>query len=159
MTSYDIYPSLTYFTQHNILKVYQCCHKAIPFCGWVVLHCVYISSVNQLGMTLCDPMDCSTPGLSITKSQSLLKCMSIESLMPSSHFILCHSLLLPSSIFPSIVCMYISHYVYPFKCQWTLRLFSYVGCFKWCRNKHRDEYVFSDYCIYVLWIDTQKCSR
>ena len=40
--------------------------------------------------------------LSITNSQGLLKLMSIESLMPSNHLILCHSLLLPSSIFPSI---------------------------------------------------------
>ena len=39
--------------------------------------------------------------LSITNSQSLLKLMSIESVMPSSHLILCHPLLLPS-IFPSI---------------------------------------------------------
>ena len=48
-------------------------------------------------------MDCSTPAsLSITISQSLLKLMSIESMMPSNHLILCHPLLLPSSIFPSI---------------------------------------------------------
>ena len=40
--------------------------------------------------------------LSITNSQSLLKLMSIESVMPSNHLILCHSLLLPPSIFPSI---------------------------------------------------------
>ena len=40
--------------------------------------------------------------LSITKSQSLHKLMSIELGMPSNHFILCHPLLLPSSIFPSI---------------------------------------------------------
>ena len=39
--------------------------------------------------------------LSITNSQSLLKFMSIESVMPSNHLILCHPLLLPS-IFPSI---------------------------------------------------------
>ena len=39
--------------------------------------------------------------LSITKSWSLLKLMSIESVMPSNHLILCHPLLLPS-IFPSI---------------------------------------------------------
>ena len=39
--------------------------------------------------------------LSITNSQSLLKLMSIESVMPSSHLILCRPLLLPS-IFPSI---------------------------------------------------------
>ena len=50
-------------------------------------------------------MNCSTPGLpleAITNSQSLLKLMSIESVMPHNHLILCHPLLLPPSIFPSI---------------------------------------------------------
>ena len=41
--------------------------------------------------------------LSITNSRSLLKLMSIESVMPSNHFILCLPLLLPPSIFPSIM--------------------------------------------------------
>ena len=40
--------------------------------------------------------------LSITNSPSLLKLMSIESVMPSSHLIFCYQLLLPPSIFPSI---------------------------------------------------------
>ena len=40
--------------------------------------------------------------LSISNSRSLLKLMSIESVMPSSHLILCHPLLLPPSAFPSI---------------------------------------------------------
>ena len=40
--------------------------------------------------------------LSITSSQSLLKLMSFESVMPSNHLILCHPLLLSPSIFPSI---------------------------------------------------------
>ena len=40
--------------------------------------------------------------LSITNSWSLLKLMSIESVMPSNHLIFCHPLLLPPSIFPSI---------------------------------------------------------
>ena len=40
--------------------------------------------------------------LSITNSQSLLKLMFIELVMPSSHLIPCHPLLLPPSIFPSI---------------------------------------------------------
>ena len=40
--------------------------------------------------------------LSITSSQSLLKLMSIESVMPSNHLILCRPLLLSPSIFPSI---------------------------------------------------------
>ena len=61
-----------------------------------------VSSVTQLCLTLCDPMDCSTQAsLSISNSQSLLKLMSIESVMPSSYLILCRPLLLPPSIFPS----------------------------------------------------------
>ena len=43
------------------------------------------------------------PPLSITNSQSLLKLMSTElEVMPSNHLILCHPLLLPPSIFPSV---------------------------------------------------------
>ena len=40
--------------------------------------------------------------LSITNSQSLLKLMSVESVIPSNHLILCHPLLLLPSVFPSI---------------------------------------------------------
>ena len=61
------------------------------------------SSVAQSCLTLCNHMDCSTPGFqSITNSQSLLEVMSIESVVPSNHVILCHPLLLLPSIFPSI---------------------------------------------------------
>ena len=60
-------------------------------------------SVVQLSLTLCNPMDCSRLGsLSFTISQSLLKLMSIESVMPSNHFILCRPLLLLPSTFSSI---------------------------------------------------------
>ena len=48
-------------------------------------------------------MDCTCQAsLSITNSQSLLKLMSIESVMPSNHLVLCHPFLLPPSIFPGI---------------------------------------------------------
>jgi len=48
-------------------------------------------------------MDCSTPGLPVhPNSWSLPKLMSIESVMPSNHLILCPPLLLLPSIFPSI---------------------------------------------------------
>ena len=82
------------------------------------------SLVTQSCPTLCDPMDCSTPvlpvhhqlpeftqtyvhwalqaSLSITSFQSLPKLMSIESVMPSNHLILCCPLLFSPSIFPSI---------------------------------------------------------
>ena len=64
---------------------------------------VQFSSGTQLCLTLWDPMDCSTPGFLVhTNSWSLLKLMSIESVMPSNHLILCHPLLLLPSIFPSI---------------------------------------------------------
>ena len=61
------------------------------------------SSVAQSCLTLCDPMDCSTPGLPVHHQLlELLKFMSIESVMPSNHLILCRPLLLLSSIFPRI---------------------------------------------------------
>ena len=49
-------------------------------------------------------MDCSTPGFPVLYcfSQNLLKCMSIESVMPSNYLILCYPLLLLPSVFPSI---------------------------------------------------------
>ena len=60
-------------------------------------------SVTQSCPTLCDPMNCSTPGSPVlTISQSLLKLMVIELVMPSNHHILCHPLLLLPSVFPSI---------------------------------------------------------
>ena len=64
---------------------------------------VQFSSVTQLCLTLCDPMNCSMPGLhTITNSRSSLKLMSIESVMTSSHLILRHPLFLLSPIPPSI---------------------------------------------------------
>ena len=60
-------------------------------------------SVAQSCLTLCDPMDCTTPGFPVHhNSQSLLKHMSIESVMPSNHLILCYPRLLLSLIFPNI---------------------------------------------------------
>ena len=70
---------------------------------------VYISSGSSVQFTLSHVQIFATPwnaahqaSLSITKSWSLLKLMSIESVMPSNHLILCHPLLLLPSIFPSI---------------------------------------------------------
>ena len=64
---------------------------------------VQFSSVSQSCPTLCDPVNCSTPGLPVHhNSRSLLKLVSIESVMPSNHLILCRPLLLLPSIFPRI---------------------------------------------------------
>ena len=60
------------------------------------------SSVIQSCVTLCYPMDCSTPGLPVRQQLlDLLKLMSIELVIPSNHLILCCPLVLPS-ISPSI---------------------------------------------------------
>ena len=65
---------------------------------------VQFSSVTQSCLTLCDPWTAAhQASLPITtNSGSLLKLMSIESVMPSNHLILCRPLLLLPSVFPSI---------------------------------------------------------
>ena len=67
------------------------------------LQSVQFSSVAQSCPTLCDPMNCSTPGLPV--HHQLLestKFTSTESVTPFNHLFLCRLLLLPHSIFPSI---------------------------------------------------------
>ena len=67
---------------------------------WIQFSSVQLLSCVQLFVT---PLiaECQAT-LSITNSQSVLKLMSIMSMLPFSHLILCHRLLLPPSIFPSI---------------------------------------------------------
>ena len=79
----------------------MCWHKSFcrrsplpPFSSVQLLSCVQLFATPWTAA-------CQT-SLSITNSWSLLKLMSIESVMTSNHLILCHPLLLPSSIFPSI---------------------------------------------------------
>ena len=72
---------------------------------FLLKNCIPLSSVQSLShVWLCvTPWRASCQAsLSITNSRSLLKFMSIEAVMPSNHLILCHPLLLPPSIFPSI---------------------------------------------------------
>ena len=61
-----------------------------------------VQSLSCVGhfVTLCTAAHQAS--LSITNSRSLLKLMSIESVMPPNHLILCHPILLPPSVFPSI---------------------------------------------------------
>ena len=62
----------------------------------------YCCSVVQWCLTLCDPMDCRTPGFPLLHHlPKLAQRMSIESVMPFNHPVFCCPLLLPS-IFPSI---------------------------------------------------------
>ena len=61
------------------------------------------SSVAQLCLTLCNPMDCSVPGFPVHHHLLKLAQTHIHQLMmPSSHLVFCSPLLLLPSIFPSI---------------------------------------------------------
>ena len=64
------------------------------------VYCV-VNSVAKSCLILCDTMACQI-SLCFTNSWSLLKLMSIESVIPSNHLILCGPILLALSIFPSI---------------------------------------------------------
>ena len=102
LVSYLIWFSLWDFIFHH--HYIQCKVTEITWSrGSLFTKVVQLSSVTQLCLTVCDPMDCSTPdSLSITNSRSLFKLLSIESMMPSNYLILCLPLLLLPSIFPSI---------------------------------------------------------
>ena len=80
--------SVTHYFDQHFLEISPCwiCCSAAKSCP-----------------TLCDPMDCSTPGSSVLHClPELLRFMPIELVMVSNHLILCQPLLLLPSIFPSI---------------------------------------------------------
>ena len=90
--------SLMYFNYILIRLLF----KPSAYNTWHVMLLFVVQSLSWLCLTLCDPMDSARKAsLSFTISQNLLKLLSIETVMPSNNFILCHLLLLPS-IFPSI---------------------------------------------------------
>ena len=105
------------------MYVYICIHIYVYICVYVYIYaymyvyvCTYMCvCVYYLYICISSPQSLShiqlfvipwtaacLVSLSVTNSQSLLKLMSIESMMPSNHLILCYPLLLPPSIFPSI---------------------------------------------------------
>ena len=61
-----------------------------------------VQSLSRVRLFVTPWTEAPQASLSITNSQSLPKLMCIESMMASSHLILCHPLLFPPSIFPSI---------------------------------------------------------
>ena len=65
-------------------------------------HCTSVQSLSCVQLFVTPWTAALQASLSIANSQSLLKLMSIESVMPSNHLILCRPLLLPPSVFPSI---------------------------------------------------------
>ena len=78
---------------------------------------VQFNSVTQSCPTLCDPMDCDTPGFPVHHQlPELLKLMSIELVMASNHLILCRPLPLLPSVFPSIR-VFSNESVLPIRCS------------------------------------------
>ena len=96
------FPSMCHFVSFCSSYLDHCLVSSLTspffqFPGACISHCC---SVAKSCLTLCDPADCSTPGFTI--SQSLLKLMFIEWVMPPNHLLLCLPLPLRTSIFPSI---------------------------------------------------------
>ena len=100
---YDPVPSLFTWNYHNIFnQIYPNTKKKKKS---PLLRENQFSSVQSLSRVwlFATPWTAQCQAfLSITNSQNLPKLMSIESMRPSSFLILCHPLLLPPSIFPSI---------------------------------------------------------
>ena len=74
----------------------------VPYAGPVTIFISSVQSLSRVQLFVTPWTAARQASLSITDSWSLLKLMSIESVMPSNHLILCRPLLLLPSIFPSI---------------------------------------------------------
>ena len=85
------------FNFFGLPYVYGCIHMYI-----YIYQFSSIQSLSHVWLFATPRTAAHQASLSITNSQSLLKLMSIESVMPTNHLILCHPLLLLPSIFPSI---------------------------------------------------------
>ena len=91
--------------KQNLTLRLKCANPVCPVLNWELLLSSSFSSVQSLSCVwlLVTPRAAALQAsLSITNSQSILKLMTIESVMPSNHLTLCHSLLLLPSIFLSI---------------------------------------------------------
>ena len=78
---------------------FWCASRVENHCG---RHSAVVESLNHVQLFLAPWAAAHQASLSFTTSQSLLKLMTIESVMPSNHLVLCRPLLLLPSVFPSI---------------------------------------------------------
>ena len=92
MSKYILWPNNSTCLNLLLVNSHEC----------AVLPSVQFSSVTQSCPTLCDPMNRSMPGLPVHHQVLEFRLTSIESVMPSSHLILCRPLLLLPPIPPSI---------------------------------------------------------
>ena len=72
--------------KHNVERKFR--HKICAV--WFYLHKVLVQLLSRVSLFVTPWIAAQQPSLSITNSRSLPKQMSIESMMPSNHFILCH---------------------------------------------------------------------
>ena len=87
------------------LKFWNRNYEASVFvCSYVFIYVLFssVQSLSRVQLFEAPWTAARQASLSITNSRSLLKLMSIESVMPSNHLILCHPLLLLPSMFPSV---------------------------------------------------------
>ena len=99
-TCCDLYDVIVKFS----ILIYMCfwheCKEGVDWIAW--LYIVVVQSLSLVRLFATPWTAAHQAFLSITNSWSLLKLMSIESVMPSNHLILCRPLLLLPSVFPSI---------------------------------------------------------
>ena len=84
-------------TQRWLLLTFMC----VLYSRFFFIHIVVVQSLSRVQLFVTPWTAACPTSLSFIISQSLLKLISIESVMPSNHLILCHPLLLPA-IFPNI---------------------------------------------------------
>ena len=87
---------------HSATNIINCSDITTPYTQHLFAILSLVQSLSHVPLFVTPWTAARQASLSITNSQSLLKLMSIESVMPSNHLILCHPLLLLPSIFPSI---------------------------------------------------------
>ena len=87
----------TVITEEHVNHVNVCIRNTL-----ILLQLIQFSSVSHVWFFATPWTAARQASLSITNSWSLFKFMTIKSVMPSNHLILCHPLLLPPSVFPSI---------------------------------------------------------
>ena len=105
LSGWTTYPSRLPVGFYFCFIVWLLCAKNSAVDFWlfsISLAIQFSSSVQSISHVRVFATPWTVACQAITNSQSLLKLTSIESVMPSNHFILCHPLLLPPSIFPSI---------------------------------------------------------
>ena len=97
---------LAFANWHNAFEVHPWCNTScylVLFDCWIIFQvAVIVQLLSHVRLFVTPWTAACQASLSFTTSQSLLKLMSAESVMPSNHLIICYPLLLPPSIFPSI---------------------------------------------------------